>query len=161
MELVTDRRGDYKKMEYIDEGRVLLQYDIPLAEILVDFYDQLKSRTQGYASLDYTLAGMRPGDLVKLDVLVNNQPVDALSLITHRDKAQPQGRAAGGEAAQPDPPPAVRGADPGRDRQPHHRPRDGPGDAQERPRQVLRRRHHPQAKAAGETKEGQRAPTTR
>jgi GTP-binding protein LepA len=93
MELVTSRRGEYQKMEYIDEGRVLLQYAIPLSEILVDFYDQLKSRTQGYASLDYALTGMRPGELVKLDVLVNNQPVDALSLITHRDKAQVQGRA--------------------------------------------------------------------
>jgi GTP-binding protein LepA len=92
MELVTGKRGEYKKMEYIDEGRVLLQYAIPLSEILVDFYDQLKSRTQGYASLDYSLEGNRPGDLVKLDVLVNNQPVDALSLITHRDKAQHQGR---------------------------------------------------------------------
>jgi GTP-binding protein LepA len=92
MDLVTTRRGEYKKMEYIDEGRVLLQYAIPLSEILIDFYDQLKSRTQGYASLDYSLEGTRPGELVKLDVLVNNQPVDALSLITHRDKAQHQGR---------------------------------------------------------------------
>ncbi|MGH2371421.1 MAG: elongation factor 4, partial [Chloroflexota bacterium] len=92
MDLVTTRRGEYSKMEYIDEGRVLLQYSIPLSEILVDFYDQLKSRTQGYASLDYSLEGNRPGDLVKLDVLVNNLPVDALSLITHRDKAFYQGR---------------------------------------------------------------------
>jgi GTP-binding protein LepA len=92
MDLVTTRRGEYRKMEYIDEGRVLLQYAIPLSEILVEFYDQLKSRTQGYASLDYTFEGMRPGDLVKLDVLVNNTPVDALSLITHRDKAFYQGR---------------------------------------------------------------------
>jgi GTP-binding protein LepA len=92
MDLVTTRRGEFRKMEYIDEGRVLLQYAIPLSEILVDFYDQLKSRTQGYASLDYTFEGMRPGDLVKLDVLVNNQPVDALSLITHKDKAFYQGR---------------------------------------------------------------------
>ena len=92
MELVTTRRGEYRKMEYIDEGRVLLQYSIPLSEILVDFYDQLKSRTQGYASLDYTFEEMKGGDLVKLDVLVNNAPVDALSLITHRDKAYYQGR---------------------------------------------------------------------
>ena len=92
MELVTGKRGEYRKMEYIDEGRVLLQYSIPLSEILVDFYDQLKSRTQGYASLDYSLEGYRPSDLVKLDVLVNNAPVDALSLITHREKAYYQGR---------------------------------------------------------------------
>ncbi|HEX2035603.1 MAG TPA: translation elongation factor 4 [Chloroflexota bacterium] len=92
MDLVTSRRGEYQKMEYLDEGRVLLQYAIPLSEILVDFYDQLKSRTQGYASLDYAFEDNRPGDLVKLDVLVNNQPVDALSLITHREKAYQQGR---------------------------------------------------------------------
>jgi len=92
MELVTTRRGEYRKMEYIDEGRVLLQYSIPLSEILVDFYDHLKSRTQGYASLDYSFEEMKAGELVKLEVLVNNQPVDALSLITHRDKAYYQGR---------------------------------------------------------------------
>jgi GTP-binding protein LepA len=92
MDLVTTRRGEYTKMEYIDEGRVLLQYSVPLSEILVDFYDQLKSRTQGYASLDYTFEAMKPGDLVKMDVLVNNQPVDALSLITHKEKAYYQGR---------------------------------------------------------------------
>jgi GTP-binding protein LepA len=92
MDLVTTRRGEYRKMEYIDEGRVLLQYSIPLSEILVDFYDQLKSRTQGYASLDYSFEEMKGGDLVKLDVLVNNSPVDALSLITHKEKAYYQGR---------------------------------------------------------------------
>jgi GTP-binding protein LepA len=80
-------------MEYLDETRVMLTYDIPLAELIVDFYDQLKSRTQGYASLDYTLAGYRAADLVKLDVLVHGQPVDALSLITHRDQAYQKGRA--------------------------------------------------------------------
>ena len=93
MELVTQRRGAFTRLEYLDEGRVLLTYDIPLAELIVDFYDQLKSRTQGYASLDYSLAGYRPADLVKLDLLVNGQPVDALSLITHRDQAYPRGRA--------------------------------------------------------------------
>jgi GTP-binding protein LepA len=92
MELVTNRRGTYKKMEYLDEERVVLQYDVPLGELIVDFYDQLKSRTQGYASLDYQLADYREADLVKLDILVNSVPVDALSLITHRDKATYQGR---------------------------------------------------------------------
>ena len=92
MELVTNRRGSYKKMDYLDEERVVLVYEIPLGELIVDFYDQLKSRTQGYASLDYQLAEYREADLVKLDVLVNGQPVDALSIITHRDKAQYQGR---------------------------------------------------------------------
>jgi GTP-binding protein LepA len=93
MDLVTKRRGELLKMEYLDERRVLLTYNIPLAEILVDFYDQLKSRTRGYASLDYSFVGYRPADLVKLDVLVNQQPVDALTLIVHRDQAYHKGQA--------------------------------------------------------------------
>jgi GTP-binding protein LepA len=92
MELVTTRRGLYKELTYLDEDRVQLTFDMPLAELIVDFYDQLKSRTQGYASLDYAFADLRPADLVKLDVLVNGAPVDALSLITHRDDAFPRGR---------------------------------------------------------------------
>ncbi|GIV95411.1 MAG: elongation factor 4 [Herpetosiphonaceae bacterium] len=93
MELVTGKRGVFKTMDYVDNDRVLLKYELPLAEMVVDFYDQLKSSTQGYASLDYTLAGYRPAPLVKLDILVNGQPVDALSLITHRENAYRQGRA--------------------------------------------------------------------
>src|SRR5205814_10598848 len=93
MELVTGRRGIYEKMEQVDEQRVLLAYRMPLAELIVDFHDQLKSRTQGYASLDYAYADYRPARLVKLDILVNEQPVDALSSIVHSDKAYPQGRA--------------------------------------------------------------------
>jgi len=93
MELVTSKRGVFETMEHLDPQRVALKYKIPLSEIVVDFYDQLKSRTQGYASLDYTLAGYQPADLVKLDILVNGQPVDALSLIVHRDSAYAQGRA--------------------------------------------------------------------
>jgi GTP-binding protein LepA len=92
MELVQERRGVFKKMDYLDEQRVLIQDDMPLAELIVDFYDQLKSRTQGYASLDYSLADYREARLVKLDVLVNAQPVDALSTIVHADNAQSQGR---------------------------------------------------------------------
>jgi GTP-binding protein LepA len=106
MELVTSRRGEYKRMEYIQgtrsqeqgtrhvtvERQVILEYQIPLSEILVDFYDQLKSLTQGYASLDYTFSHYAPAKLVKLDILVNGQPVDALSLITHSEKAQSHGR---------------------------------------------------------------------
>src|SRR6266702_4441269 len=92
MDLVTTRRGTYKDTMYIEAERVLLTYRIPLAEMIVDFYDQLKSRTQGYASLDYSFSGYYEADLVKLDILVNGYPVDALSLITHRDKAYQQGR---------------------------------------------------------------------
>jgi GTP-binding protein LepA len=93
MELVTSRRGVFKDMKYIEEDRVHLTYQMPLAELIIDFYDQLKSRTQGYASLDYSFADYREADLVKLDLLVAGEPVDALSLITHRDKAYNIGRA--------------------------------------------------------------------
>jgi GTP-binding protein LepA len=92
MDLVTKRRGEVEKIEYLDARRVLLSYQVPLAEILVDFYDQLKSRTRGYASLDYSRAGYRPGDLVKLDMLVGGQSVDALSIIVHRDLAYQKGQ---------------------------------------------------------------------
>jgi GTP-binding protein LepA len=93
MDLVTNKRGTFESMDYLDPQRVALKYRIPLAEIVVDFYDQLKSRTQGYASLDYTLTGYQEADLVKLDILVNSQPVDALSLVVHRDFAYTHGRA--------------------------------------------------------------------
>jgi GTP-binding protein LepA len=93
MDLVTSRRGVFKDMKYIEEDRVHLTYQMPLAELIIDFYDQLKSRTQGYASLDYNFADYREADLVKLDLLVAGEPVDALSLITHRDKAYHIGRA--------------------------------------------------------------------
>jgi GTP-binding protein LepA len=92
MQLATDRRGSFGTMEYLDAQRVLLTFELPLGEVIVDFYDQLKSRTQGYASMDYEEIGYREGRLVKLDVLVNGEPVDALSLIVHRDKAQTAGR---------------------------------------------------------------------
>ena len=107
MELVTGKRGEYKKIEYLEsvgaknssddntstgDGRVMLEYDMPLSEILVDFHDKLKSGTQGYASMDYSKIDNRPADLVKLDVLVNHEPVDALSMITHRDEAASSGR---------------------------------------------------------------------
>jgi GTP-binding protein LepA len=93
MDLVTTRRGIYKDLKYIEAERVLLTYSMPLAELIVDFYDQLKSRTQGYASLDYSFAGYKDADLVKLDILVNGVSVDALSLIVHRDNAYHRGRA--------------------------------------------------------------------
>jgi GTP-binding protein LepA len=93
MELSTNRRGSFTGMEYLDPERVLMRFELPLAELIVDYYDQLKSRSQGYASMDYEEAGYRAADLVKVDVLVNGEPVDALSLIVHRDRATPIGRA--------------------------------------------------------------------
>lgn len=104
MDLLIGRRGEFEGMEYLEGGRVapgaapsgdrrvLLTYQVPLVEILVDFYDQLKSRTQGYASMDYTFSGYRPADLVKMDILVNNVPVDALSVVLHRERARSAGR---------------------------------------------------------------------
>ena len=92
MDLTRIRRGSFLSMEYLDPTRVLMKFEIPLAELIVDYFDQLKSRTQGYASMDYEEIGYRPARLVKLDVLVNGEPVDALSLIVHRDEAQAIGR---------------------------------------------------------------------
>ncbi|HEY7463281.1 MAG TPA: translation elongation factor 4 [Candidatus Limnocylindria bacterium] len=92
MELATTRRGTFGQMEYLDPKRVNMHFELPLAELIIDFYDLLKSRSSGYASLDYQYIGYRPGDLVKLDILVNGEPVDALSLIVHRSNAQRQGR---------------------------------------------------------------------
>jgi GTP-binding protein LepA len=93
MELATNRRAEFQNMEYLDPKRVNLHFEMPLGELIIDFYDQLKSRSSGYASLDYTYIGYRPGDLVKLDVLVSGEPVDALSLIVHRSNAYRSGKA--------------------------------------------------------------------
>ena len=93
MELCQERRGVHVDMSYLSEQRVQIQYDLPLAEIVLDFFDQLKSRTKGYASLDYEIIGMRPSDLVKLDILLAGDQVDALSMVVHKDKAYYAGRA--------------------------------------------------------------------
>jgi GTP-binding protein LepA len=93
MDLVTTRRGEFDKMDFLDTQRELLTYSLPLSELIIDFYDQLKSRTRGYASLDYIFEAYRPGNLVKLDVLINEEPVDALSLIVHKDVAFSKGEA--------------------------------------------------------------------
>jgi GTP-binding protein LepA len=92
MELCQDRRGEHAGMTYLSADRVQLSYNLPLAEIVLDFFDQLKSRTKGYASLDYEVTGLRESDLVKLDILLAGEPVDALAMLVHRSKAEPFGR---------------------------------------------------------------------
>jgi GTP-binding protein LepA len=92
MKLCEDRRGTYRKTEYIGSTRVILQYEMPLAEVIYDFYDRLKSATKGYGTMDYDLLGFRTGELVRMDILVNGDRVDALSVIVHRDKAEQRGR---------------------------------------------------------------------
>ena len=92
MQLCQDRRGVYKDMKYMDENRVILEYEMPLNEIIYDFFDALKSRSRGYASLDYEIMGYQKSDLVKLDILLNGDLVDAFSLIVHKDKAYARGR---------------------------------------------------------------------
>lgn len=93
MELCQNKRGHFLDMQYLDENRVTITYEIPLAEIVYDFFDQLKSNTKGYASFDYELIGYQPSKLVKMDILINGEKVDALSLIVHRDSAYERGKA--------------------------------------------------------------------
>ena len=92
MTLGTERRGEYKGMSYLDTTRVEIDWEFPLAEIILDFFDKMKSLTRGYAGLDYEMLGYRRSDLVRLDMLINGDPIDAFSVITHRDKAYEWGR---------------------------------------------------------------------
>ena len=137
LQLCQDKRGIQKKLEYLKSDRVLITYDLPFNEVVLDFYDKLKTMSRGYASLDYHVTGFWESPLVKMDILVNGEPVDALSIIVHRDAAYDRGRALAVEDAGADSAPDVRGRHPGLDRQPDHRPGEREGAAQERAGQVL------------------------
>jgi GTP-binding protein LepA len=123
LKLVEEKRGVQKGFEYIAQGRVLFTYEMPLNEIVLDFYDRLKSISRGYASFDYHLSGYRAADLVKLDILVAGEPVDALSWIVHRDSAYARGKALVEKMRQLIPRPDVRSPHSGLNRQPGDRAR--------------------------------------
>ena len=157
MELCNDKRGRFKHMEYLTSDRVRLDYDLPLAEIVLDFFDLLKTRSRGYASLDYELKDYEPGDLVRLDIRIAGEIVDALSLIVHADRAYAIGRGLAERLRKKIPRQmfevAIQAAVGSR-----IIARESCGAAsQGRSRQVLRRRHQPQAQAAGETEGRQEA----
>ena len=157
MELCQERRGTHVGMSFFSPTRVQIQYDLPLAEIVLDFFDQLKSKTKGYASLDYELLGLRPGDLVKLDMLLAGDPVDALSMVVHKDKAYALGRQMTERLRKQIPRQQFEVAIQASIGTERHRARVGQGGAQGRDRQVLRRRHHAQEEAAREAEGRQEA----
>ena len=161
LELCQEKRGVQKGLEYVSQNRVLITYEMPFNEVVLDFYDRLKTISRGYASLDYHVTGYWESPLVKLDILVNGEPVDALSIIVHEENAYARGRALASEDARADSAPDVRGRHPGRHRQPHHRARNRQRASQERAGKVLRRRHLTQAKAAREAEGRQEADEAR
>ena len=147
LKLCQDRRGSQKELTYVG-NRAMVKYDLPLNEVVFDFYDRLKSVSRGYASFDYHLTDYKEADLVKLQMLVNGDPVDALSMLVHRTRAESRGRAMAEKLKELIPPHMFVGADPGRDRRQDHRARDRARLPQGRHRQMLRRRRHAQTQAA-------------
>jgi len=155
MKLCTDRRGVNSRMNYLGPKRVELIYELPLGEVIYDFYDRFKSLTQGYGSFDYDLLDYRESELVLLDLLVNGDKVDALSQILHPRSCPVPGASGLREIKRGDPPAGVPGGHPGGHRRGDHRPDYHFPLPEGCDRQVLRRRHHPQEKAFGETKRGE------
>ena len=157
MELCNDKRGRFEHMEYLTSDRVRLDYALPLAEIVLDFFDLLKTRSRGYASLDYELKDYEPGDLVRLDIRIANEIVDALSLIVHADRAYTIGRGLTEKLRKKIPRQMFEIAIQAAVGSPHHRAGERGRASQGRHRQVLRWRHQPQAQAARETEGRQEA----
>ena len=155
MKLCMDRRGIYKNTNYLDPTRADITYEFPLSEIIFDFYDKLKSLTRGYASLDYDYLDYRESDLVKLDILLNAEPVDALSTIVHHDKAYDMGQKTLQQTEGTHPASNVRGGHPGSDRQQSDCKNNSVGNAEECAREMLRGRHLTKKKTVGETKRRQ------
>ena len=156
LKLCQDRRGAQIELTYVG-SRAMVKYDLPLNEVVFDFYDRLKSVSRGYASFDYHLTDYKPADLVKMSILVNEEPVDALSMLVHKTRAEERGRAMVEKLKELIPLAHVPDSDPGGDRRQDHRPRDGARLPQGRHREVLRRRRDAQAQASGEAEEGQEA----
>ena len=154
LKLCQDRRGIQKNLTYVG-GRAQVTYELPLNEVVFDFYDRLKSLSKGYASFDYHQIGYREGDLVKMGILVNEEPVDALSMIVHRGTAEVRGRGMVERLKELIPRHSVQDPDPGGDRRQGDRARDDQRDAQGRDREMLWRRRDPQAQAARQAEEGQ------
>ncbi len=156
LKLCQDRRGIQKNLTYV-AGRAQVSYELPLNEVVFDFYDRLKSISRGYASFDYHQIGHREGDLVKMNILVNAEPVDALSMIVHRAAAEARGRQLCERLKDLIPRHLfkipIQAAIGGKD----HRPRDDPGAEEGRHREMLWRRYHAEAEAAGEAEGGQEA----
>ena len=141
MELTVAHRGTFKTMNYISPTTVEQIWEIPSSELILDYFDQLKSRTKGYASLDYEFDEYKPGPLQKLDILLSGKPIDALSFIVHKDKAYDRGTRAVRKVERHHSAADVRGAYPGGRRRPRARPPNGTREAQRRFGEVLRRRH--------------------
>ena len=138
LKLCQDRRGEQKELTYVG-NRAMVKYDLPLNEVVFDFYDRLKSVSRGYASFDYHLTDYKPADLVKLQMLVNGDPVDALAMLVHRTRAEIPRPRHGRKAERADPAAHVPGTDPGGHRRQDHRARDRARLPQGRYRQMLRR----------------------
>ena len=157
--LCNERRGQQVDLTYVG-NRAMAVYRLPLNEVVFDFYDRLKSISRGYASFDYAMEDYVEGDLVRISILVNQDPVDALSFIAHRSAAEARGPLDLRQAEGPHPQAAVQDRHPGRDRGARHRTRNHRGAVQGRDGEVLRRRHLPQTQAAGEAEGGQEADAT-